>query len=46
MIVGGVLSMNAAAGEPEGWSRVSVSEMSEPWRTDVSEPCGFRRRTA
>jgi hypothetical protein len=38
MLVGGVLSMSAAAGEPRGWSRVSMSEMSEPWRADISEP--------
>jgi hypothetical protein len=46
MIVGGVLSMSAAAGEPEGWSRASMSEKSEPWRADISEPRGFLRRTA
>jgi hypothetical protein len=38
MLVGSVLSMSAAAGEPEGCSRVSMSEMSEPWRADISEP--------
>jgi hypothetical protein len=46
LLVGGVLSMSAAAGEPEGWSRASMSEKSEPWRADISEPRGFLRRTA
>ena len=46
LLVGSVLSMSAAAGEPEGWSRASMSEKSEPWRADISEPRGFLRRTA